>query len=84
MEGFFGAAIIQKPIFPVDHVIASQPVNNADQPGFVNVTFAVYGTNGEPVNSQTEVFAHSTDPDLTLKKGRLAISASIYFTSLVK
>jgi hypothetical protein len=55
----------QRPTFPADHVIqASQPVNDVNHPGFVKVTFAVYGTNGQLVDHQTEIFAHSADPNI--------------------
>ncbi|WP_282937380.1 S-layer homology domain-containing protein [Paenibacillus sp. RC67] len=51
-----------KPAFPVDHVVqVGQPNLDPNHPGFVGVTFAVYGTNGTVVNGKTEVFAHSTD-----------------------
>jgi uncharacterized repeat protein (TIGR02543 family) len=57
--------LAQKPTFPVDHVVqVGQPVKDS-RSGFVDVTFAVYGTDGQLVNGQTEVFAHSSDSNLT-------------------
>jgi outer membrane biosynthesis protein TonB len=49
-----------KPNSPVGHVIANEPVIATDRPGFVKVTFDVYGTDGELVTGRTEVFAHSS------------------------
>ncbi|NOU93144.1 hypothetical protein GC093_07860, partial [Paenibacillus sp. LMG 31456] len=58
-----------KPRIPVDHVVqvvqASEPKVDSNHPEFVDVTFAVYGTNGQLVDDQTEVFAHSTDSNVT-------------------
>jgi uncharacterized protein YjdB len=54
----------QKPTHPIDHIIAKKPTEDSNQTGFVTLTFEVYGTDGQLVNGQTEIFAHSADPDL--------------------
>ncbi|MGG1634299.1 Ig-like domain-containing protein [Paenibacillus sp. NRS-1760] len=52
-----------KPTLPVSYVELKEMV--LSQPGYINVTFAVYDTNGEFVDDRTEIFAHSADTALT-------------------
>ncbi|WP_162341647.1 S-layer homology domain-containing protein [Paenibacillus paridis] len=55
----------QKPTHSIDHIIlADGPEEDSIHPGYVSLTFKVYGTDGQLVNGQTEIFAHSADPDL--------------------
>ncbi|WP_218918876.1 S-layer homology domain-containing protein [Paenibacillus borealis] len=51
-----------KPAFAADHVkLAKQPEQDANMADYINVTFAVYGTDGKLVTGRTEVFAHSAN-----------------------
>ncbi|CAN7716889.1 S-layer homology domain-containing protein [Paenibacillus sp. LjRoot153] len=62
----FEGASSQKPTYSADHVVqAGQPVAHINDTNYVDVKFAVYGTDGELVNGQTEVFAHSTNKNLS-------------------
>ncbi|OBZ10277.1 Ig-like domain-containing protein [Bacillus sp. FJAT-26390] len=55
-----------KPTLPVGYVkLNNSPENAPNQPGYINVTFAVYDTDGELVDDRTEIFAHSADTALT-------------------
>ncbi|MGO4273171.1 GLUG motif-containing protein, partial [Paenibacillus sp. TAF58] len=51
-----------KPTVMADHVRFAEPSVDGE---YVNVTFAVYGYEGQLVDGRTEVFAHSTNVDLT-------------------
>jgi hypothetical protein len=55
---------VQKPTYAVDHIVQVS-ATDTNHPGYVDVTYAVYGTNGELVDGRTEVFAHSTDSNTT-------------------
>ncbi|OBZ08384.1 hypothetical protein A8L34_24035 [Bacillus sp. FJAT-27264] len=71
-----------KPNFPVGHVIANESVIATERPGFVKLTFDVYGTDGQLVTGRTEVFAHSSknvtfydsDPQNTSPQGPLEVN----------
>jgi uncharacterized protein YjdB len=55
-----------KPTLPVGYAeLAKAPEVVISQPGYINVTFAIYDTDGELVDDRTEIFAHSTDTALT-------------------
>ncbi|WP_161601495.1 S-layer homology domain-containing protein [Paenibacillus luteus] len=55
----------QKPTYPINHIIlANKPVVDPSNTGYVSLTFKVYGTDGQLVNGQTEIFAHSADPNI--------------------
>ncbi|WP_256761046.1 S-layer homology domain-containing protein [Cohnella sp. WQ 127256] len=57
---------VQKPAFAADHAEQwGEPTPVPDRPGFVKVTYKVYSANDEPVNGRAEIFAYSTDPNLT-------------------
>ncbi|WP_195724331.1 S-layer homology domain-containing protein [Paenibacillus monticola] len=54
-----------KPAYAVDHVaLAKEPELDINHLGFVNVTLAVYGTDGKLVSGRTEMFAHASDPNV--------------------
>ncbi|MEC0264520.1 S-layer homology domain-containing protein [Paenibacillus anseongense] len=53
-----------KPTHGADHV-TQVSMTDTSHPGYVDVTFAVYGTNNELVDGRTEVFAHSADSNTT-------------------
>ncbi|WP_169834463.1 S-layer homology domain-containing protein [Paenibacillus donghaensis] len=56
---------IHKPTSAVDHIVlAKQPEMDANQPGYLNITLAVYDSDGELVKGRTEIFAHASDPNL--------------------
>jgi len=55
-----------KPKLPVGYVkLNNSPVVVQSQPEYISVTFAVYDTDGKPVDNRTEIFAHSADTALT-------------------
>ncbi|CAM4370855.1 hypothetical protein FHS16_002884 [Paenibacillus endophyticus] len=55
-----------KPSSPVGYVVQQpEPVADNEHPGFVKVTYSVYGTEGSPVTGRTEVFAQSTASDVS-------------------
>ncbi|ULO06746.1 S-layer homology domain-containing protein [Paenibacillus sp. 19GGS1-52] len=54
-----------KPTHAVDHVVLAKPIaRDSDYKEYVDVTFAVYGTDGKLVDGSTEVFVHASDPNL--------------------
>ncbi|MFB9276251.1 S-layer homology domain-containing protein [Cohnella cellulosilytica] len=46
---------------PVTAVQAGRPVADSNKPGFVSVTYAVYGKNREPVDDRTEIYIETSE-----------------------
>ncbi|PRX61983.1 S-layer family protein [Cohnella sp. SGD-V74] len=46
---------------PVAAVQAGRPVADLNKPGFVSVTYAVYGNNREPVDDRTEIYIETSE-----------------------
>ncbi|WP_219835402.1 S-layer homology domain-containing protein [Paenibacillus sp. R14(2021)] len=52
-----------KPSLPVGYVVQGKPIADSAHPGFTSVPYNIYGTDGNLVNGQTEVFISSADPN---------------------